>query len=581
VIWVEDVPSCLRPFPIIESTESRYSPRTVAFRIGNGNDTILEGAVYNWDFGDGTYGQSETNDMIEHDYTEALQRDELTTQFNVTVLAGYPDGSNVTVIRTVSVFNLYAYNKQKTGILSPRTKTMRLAGNNGSLVSSWAINVTNIEDDALTLSYQRIELLDSTPDTPTYFWPPVPVNLTIPAHSDGQLFVDFPTILFADPVFGFAVHLNGTAEKSGMPVDTSAYVKVKSPYNLGGRVTDPEVIAFLNFMRPSITPGGALSHRDLEHILGQLQPSPEIKRVPLNTARPASKSLIEPLRIQRTGLGVFKPTVISQSLIKKLLTGGIQTNWNLKPQTVKDFEIGAECDPNNVPDNLPDGIACQFTGQTAWDYAPGMIVNAHKGDVLLSPGGGDGPIGKLLSNVKPAQYYSHCGIMTKNFIEVRHSTEEQPWLEDHPKGFMGSGGFEENAMKYGWPGTITQTIDHSIYGEPMTAENDRSYLVSALSYDPNRGDDNTLITPLVMKPPPQVETPDVRLKLHSVASAAEQIDGHYRFYMYTYPQLALSPDGIAPPDAGWRLERWQQSAPLSCGWHVTTPVFSLKEAILS
>jgi hypothetical protein len=45
-------------------------------------------------------------------------------------------------------------------------------------------------------------------------------------------------------------------------------------------------------------------------------------------------------------------------------------------------------------------------------------------------------------------------------------------------------------------GTITQSIDHSFYGEPCTApDNQRSYY-------PNWDDHNTLTSPLVINPPP-------------------------------------------------------------------------------
>jgi hypothetical protein len=54
-----------------------------------------------------------------------------------------------------------------------------------------------------------------------------------------------------------------------------------------------------------------------------------------------------------------------------------------------------------------------------------------------------------------------------------------------------------------------------------------------------------------MKPPPQLETTDLRLRLHQVAGAGLAIKGHCRLFTYTYPQLALEPAGIAPPKAGW------------------------------
>lgn len=92
---------------------------------------------------------------------------------------------------------------------------------------------------------------------------------------------------------------------------------------------------------------------------------------------------------------------------------------------------------------------------------------------------------------------------------------------DHPIGLKGSQGFTGDAMRYGWLGTITQSIDNNFYGEPETApDNHHSYFVSALSSYPNRGDHNTLISLLVFKPTPQLETRELRPKLHTISNVA-------------------------------------------------------------
>jgi len=95
-----------RPLPWIQATESRYKPRSVAFRVGNGDDAKLKGTTYDWNFGDGMVGKSVSNGVVEHDFTTALLRDELTTAFHINLTAHYPNGSNATVFKTVSVFNL-------------------------------------------------------------------------------------------------------------------------------------------------------------------------------------------------------------------------------------------------------------------------------------------------------------------------------------------------------------------------------------------------------------------------------------------------------------------------------------------
>jgi hypothetical protein len=59
--------------------------------------------------------------------------------------------------------------------------------------------------------------------------------------------------------------------------------------------------------------------------------------------------------------------------------------------------------------------------------------------------------------------------MVDNFATIRRSTLSEDLLKVHLVGPMGLLGFEDNVMRYGWPGTVTQTIDNSWYGQPMAA----------------------------------------------------------------------------------------------------------------
>ena len=165
--------------------------------------------------------------------------------------------------------------------------------------------------------------------------------------------------------------------------------------------------------------------------------------------------------------------------------------------------MNQECDPDNVPDNLQDGMVCQLTGEVQWRYVPGRVLNAKKGDLILDPGG-PGLVGQLLRQITPPQFYSHCAIMTKNHIELRHSTGSDDWLEDHPAGsslgHKGTDGFEPAALKYLWPGTVTQTIDNAYYGEWMVSPDKGPYRIADFSFKADASDSTTLIYPVVVKP---------------------------------------------------------------------------------
>src|SRR6266516_5064235 len=85
---------------------------------------------------------------------------------------------------------------------------------------------------------------------------------------------------------------------------------------------------------------------------------------------------------------------------------------------------GQICDPANLPDPLPAGLACQLTDETNAYQIPGQFLNALKGDTVLSPADGF-IIGALLMSLVPPQFHSHSGIMTTNFGQITHCTASE------------------------------------------------------------------------------------------------------------------------------------------------------------
>ena len=235
------------------------------------------------------------------------------------------------------------------------------------------------------------------------------------------------------------------------------------------------------------------------------------------------------------------------------------------------------CDPDDMPDPIPDGWACQFTGEYEQRWLPGRILNAKKGDVILSPGG-NGLIGGLLKQVSPPQRYSHTAIMTRNHYEVSHSTGSDSWLEDHANGsILGepapTDGFDPKALKYLWPGGITQTSEEGYRGSKFTAPGGKQYDLKCFGLEDTSqfGDRWELIPAMVVKPHPSKETPEVRKGLHRVAeqvrswcvtgadtAAGKQSGVHYRFFCYSDAAIAVRPDqttgrpvGVAPEEGSW------------------------------
>lgn len=544
----------LRPYPVIQATESRYTRRSVLFGVGNSNSDGLAGASYEWDFGDGTHGEG---NRVEHDYTSALKRDELTTNFDVMLTAHFSDGTSIVARRTIAVFNLYAYNKQR-GVLCPRAKLTTLPTAltvvAGDIVS--VVELTNLEDESIKFTEMRIELLDSSPDSISQVPKPSPTDLVLEPRQTRQVPVRLPKSSFTKGIFGFAVHWRGRGLKTKTSAVASMYVKVKNPPGIGGQVTRTDLVQALDALsRASLRDCCgkiSLTHEDLQSIFASRTTGAFQRAIQTKPADPVS-SVRAPAQVGRsleTSREIeLRTEPLSPPVIDDLIHGGMHLPFDPLP-----IVIGNECDPDNTPDDLPEGTVCQFSGEYAWRFVPGMILNAKKGDVLLSPGG-TGVIGQLLKQVSTRQHCSHSGIMTMNHIQVRHSTASEEWLRDHAAGSFlgnrGTNGFETDALRYLWPGTVTQGIDQATYGEPMTAPGGKTYMISSFSFYPNRADHNTLAFPMVVKPPHHFDSPDIRKKLHQVAEAALGINGHYRFYGYSRPQFALDSGGIAPASAGW------------------------------
>jgi hypothetical protein len=178
-------------------------------------------------------------------------------------------------------------------------------------------------------------------------------------------------------------------------------------------------------------------------------------------------------------------------------------------------------------------------------------------------------------------------------------------------------GIRPDAIRYGWPGTITQSVHNGFMpwaglneganpewvdptapdpGDPPPKEAPEKdheewrkkharfkgfvdpeqvkdgarvgYQFANLTWSPQLRPDGTIVEPLVVRPPQmdEVNDPLVRPTLHRVAETAKTIRGHYRFYAYTEGWIATSPLMTGPPkgDAYW------QGLPAGADWAAGT-----------
>ncbi|MDQ2844682.1 MAG: hypothetical protein M3Y72_27295 [Acidobacteriota bacterium] len=52
-------------------------------------------------------------------------------------------------------------------------------------------------------------------------------------------------------------------------------------------------------------------------------------------------------------------------------------------------------------------------------------------------------------------------------------------------GSKGTDGFDPAALKYLWPGSITQSIDQAYYGQYMNSPEGKQYKIGTFSFDPD------------------------------------------------------------------------------------------------
>jgi len=491
---------------------------TVDFVVANGADFESQNPIYYWQFGDGTSAQTNLP-YISHEFEDSLVYDQIHTVFQASLSmerSGYP---TLSASQTVTLWSMYALNRMK-GMLHLPVETDGVLEQYGLFwAGSYALKNPEGEPvsiDSIQMTYQVCD-----PDGSPFAKPAQAVALTVPAGGELNLNLFLPSSEITGAFCGVQITLSGQSQ-GGLPAYAIAYFSLRRNPLMTHLVTDGDMQALL----------------DQVVALGLV-------------ADPLHISEEELYTLARQGLIVYP---VQSSAVQQSPTFA-QTQV---PQTdACDLTI-CEPDPNNpnkcidepcMPGDAPPrpGLSCQTTGE--WCTAPPYLANARKGDVLLISQ--CGLISGLLRQVSPPQFYSHAGIMTRDYYEVRHSTAADDRFEEHTVGFEGTDGFANYILKYAWPGVITQDIGHAFNGETFIDPFGDSYEIYGFHADPVLCEgDADLTWPLVVKPPPG--TPQyVRAQLQVAADTALASTGHYRFYAYSDASIGLDPAYNAPSDSGW------------------------------
>lgn len=564
---------------------------------------------FEWDFGDGAT-QTTSTPLVRHDFFPAIDHKAGIGQFVVTCRIKH---LGITVKRTLTIHSAYAICKG-TGTVVPHVSAEIFAHKRYNMMNG-AFTVYNVEDTPIVLDRLSVTPFSDDGDAPAIPKPFVNLQtpITIAPQSTSMVAVNVPFVsgspqngqLHYD-VKGFSVLYAGST--GSYPVRCSAVfdipvpewgLKPESPFgdpHLPDLTREPwpwELVedilgTIVNPAETLINPGDVALDKKTGTLvvsLGDLRtPASAQTRAralqvlsavyaPLDTMMVGERAKKTEAKSARRTKATAKATVADSLVFLPRMpagrreSGGYALRNKKTPPAPGFVGEGQICDPDNLTEEelalAEQGqLVCQLTDETDDYELPARWMNARKGDIILSPGG-EGIIGGLLLNVNPPQWYSHSGIMTKNYEEITHSTGSQGRLMDHMIGLAsdGSDGFEPSVLKYVWPGAVTQTVQASVEGEDFPdPEYDKSYSIS--SFGPHmigitHNDQMKMIPPLVIKPDPMQETPAVRAALHAIATDARNAGGrpgvkskyHYRWYCYTDPTIGQgAPEG---PGAGW------------------------------
>lgn len=500
-------------FPILAARPNPYYELTVDLDILNGDEFDEASPTYVWEFGDGQTEQTTTS-FVTHDYSNAISRDQFYTVFQARVTVQRNGQPDVSTPKSLTIWNTYALNKKK-GVIQPRiTSDAKMELVNGKYIGAYTIK--NLENESIQFTSRQFEYQFCDPEQHSTPLAPESYQLTIGGQQEVNLQIEIPSDSVSADICGVAVYLTGQTA-SQVKAYASLYFDLQNNPIMTQPITDPALLQLLNDI---VARGLAV---DQYHISEE-----------------------DLYRLKRAGEIDYPPPPVTSSSV---ITSLIQSTTPFSDDAIAQLDdvIGQPCTPGDPPPR--PGVSCQATGE--WTFAPPRIANARKGDIILSAG--CGVIGDLLRQVSPPQRYSHTGIMTKDYYELRHSTASTKRYGDYGVGFTsdGSDGIRTDVVKFGWPGTITQSIDEAFNGEIMLDPEGKSYNVEGFAADPVRCSEDLIITyPGVVKPPPGHD-PYIRERLHDVADTAMNITGHYRFFAYTNAAISEDKSFNAPADAGW------------------------------
>lgn len=418
------------------------------------------------------------------------------SQFEVTATIT-PSGATPIVAKAViPVVNTYALNRNR-GLLLPPVANQRNLSKSGS---DWtgALSIKNSEPEQLSFSKREVELRPCNHESAPKYLSPETINLVVAASASLSVDFSIPQSQLSTDYCGLAVRYIGQSA-SGTKTVASAFFDANAP--TFKPVTDATLgAALLKIVQQKLLPNtDEFSGEDVYRLARE-------GKLTIDTANATTYGPKDPARL----------------------------------------DPGEQCHPGETPRKSSDGqpeLVCTMVDngnyQDMFEVSDAYLENAVRGDTLLSHFCGD--VGAMLSALSPSQYYTHTGIMIGHYEYLRHATSVSDRYATETNLHLGSTGswIEENVLKYGWPGSISETVQDAYVGNPQRSDPDGLYFPEFHAFESEItrcGDENSpIVAPRVLKPLPG--TGDTgRAPLYAAADMVESDSlpqAHYRFFAYS------------------------------------------------
>lgn len=512
-----------QPFASLFIGMSPFHPYVVDLLIANADEIAPQGAQYQWEFGDGVTANTDVP-FISHSYEPALPPNQEYVSFVAEVTVQLPDGTALQTQETVTIWNEYAANRERGLIQPPVTYQPELIQSGPLWQGEYTLR--NLEQEPITLTGRQLELQPCDPASDPVVLPWETLSLSLGPGEELTAPLELEAAAVPADSCGVVLHLVGQAALDRR-VGVDLYFQLIRNPMLKQPESDQATLAFLNDIAAQglVPDPDYITDEDLYRLAQEgrvVIPSSTGQVVTAARSRmEAAPALIEALEDCDGDSGTPNP-------------------------------IGCRCDrgdlpPPNLPGNVGE-ITCQAT--EVFDRYPPHLPNALKGDVVLV--GGCGVVGEMLKILR--QRYVHTGIMTKNYVEIAHSTStDRRAANEAHLNYLPSPHIEARVLRYGWPGAIRADVGSAFSRLELPDPDGDIYALSDFGTEP-AGCPGTIVPPLVVKPPPALAQ-SVRPKLQEAADIAREhstpIDqwtandktgtGNYRFYAYSDGAIALNP----------------------------------------